>query len=166
MLADAYLERGQFLGEVALDDFDTSYRRITDSTDQYVINHYQVDEQSVGWVLPSFLIISQTLRLLHAKQLYVTGVTPFEGLIAVREGQESQISQMIRTSADNIARRYGVKLAHRAFVTKVTLELFDALAPIHRLDEHYRLLVEIASKVDDIGNFISPRGTTGTPLTF
>ena len=158
MLADAYLERGQFLGEVALDDFDTSYRRITDSTDQYVINHYQVDEQSVGWVLPSFLIISQTLRLLHAKQLYVTGVTPFEGLIAVREGQESQISQMIRTSADNIARRYGVKLAHRAFVTKVTLELFDALAPIHRLDEHYRLLVEIASKVDDIGNFISPQG--------
>ena len=124
VLADAYLERGQFLGEVALDDFDTSYRRITDSTDQYVINHYQVDEQSVGWVLPSFLIISQTLRLLNAKQLYVTGVTPFEGLIAVREGQESQISQMIRTSADNIARRYGVKLAHRAFVTKVTLELF------------------------------------------
>lgn len=158
VLADAYLERGQFLGEVALDDFDTSYRRITDSTDQYVINHYQVDEQSVGWVLPSFLIISQTLRLLHAKQLYVTGVTPFEGLIAVREGQESQISQMIRTSADNIARRYGVKLAHRAFVTKVILELFDALAPIHRLDEHYRLLVEIASKVDDIGNFISPQG--------
>ncbi|MDO4855563.1 MAG: exopolyphosphatase [Limosilactobacillus gorillae] len=158
VLADTYLTKEQPLGEVSLSDFDTSYRQIIDSTNQYVINHYRVDEQSVSWVLPGFLIISQILRLLHAKQLYVTKITSFESLIRVHDEKKVQIDQMIRTSADNIAKRYGVKLAHRSFVTKVTLELFDALAPIHRLDEHYRLLVEIASKVDDIGNFISPQG--------
>ena len=69
-----------------------------------------------------------------------------------------QINEMIRTAADNISSRYGVDSAHRDFVTRFSLQLFDQLRPIHRLGQHARLLLEIASRIDDIGNFINQGG--------
>ena len=57
-----------------------------------------------------------------------------------------------------MAVRYGIDVYHKDFVTKVAMQLFDALAPIHRLDRHYRMLLELACKIDDIGNFINPQG--------
>lgn len=158
VLADTYLGPGQQIGQVDLADFTSGYHEIINSTDQYVINNYVVDEQSVSWVLPSYLLVSQLRRLLRVGRLLVTRQTVFDALVAIRGRQVERIEQMIRTAADNMARRYGVNSAHRDFVTKTALQLFDALAPIHRLDHHYRLLLEIASRVDDIGNFISPQG--------
>lgn len=158
VMAEAYLSLDQQIGQVDLADFTSGYQGILGSTDQYVINNYVVDEQSVDWVLPSYLLIYHLQRLLRAKRLLVTRRTVFDALVAIRGSQVERIERMIRTTADNMAQRYGVKSAHRNFVTKTALQLFDALAPIHRLDHHYRFLLEIASRVDDIGNFISPQG--------
>lgn len=158
VLADAYLGLDQQLGQVDLAEFTSGYQQIISSTDQYVINNYAVDEQSVSWVLPSYLLISQLRRLLRTDRLFVTRRTVFDALVVIRGKQIHRIERMIRTAADNMARRYGVNSAHRDFVTKTACQLFDALAPIHRLDHHYRILLEIASRVDDIGNFISPQG--------
>lgn len=65
---------------------------------------------------------------------------------------------MIWMLVDNIVCCYGVKLVYCVFVIKVILELFDVFVLIYCLDEYYCLLVEIVSKVDDIGNFISFQG--------
>ncbi len=97
------------------------------------------------------------MRLLNTNQLYLTGVDEINGLDEIVHDPE-QLTRMVKTEADNLAVRYGADSDHKRFVTKVALQLFDALKPIHRLDDHYRLLLEIACKVDDIGNFINPQG--------
>ena len=68
------------------------------------------------------------------------------------------VDRLVTLAADQLAARYGSDAAHKEFVTAVAGQLFDALAPLHRLDGHYRLLLELACKVDDIGNFINPQG--------
>ena len=102
------------------------------------------------------------MRLIQPAGLYVTDISTMDGIshgIGVDNPKtRRQINEMIRTAADNISSRYGVDSAHRDFVTRFSLQLFDQLRPIHRLGQHERLLLEIASRIDDIGNFINQRG--------
>ena len=144
--------------------FNDHYRLVMTASLQELMARYDLDEQRVKWVLPSALIVRQTMRLLQVKRLFVTNIDEIDGLHAWIQGSSthgngsSQITNMIKTEADNLALRYGADSRHKDFVTKVALQLFDAMKPIHKLDDHYRLLLEIACKVDDIGNFINPQG--------
>ena len=157
-MAQSYVKPDEMLGKVPREDFEKRYQRIVSSSNQFIINHYNVDEQSVNWVLPNYLVISRTIHLLDAQQIYATSLHILDGLTIMQLGDRSLVDNMIRTSAANMAQRYGADTAHSTFVTRVALQLFDALQPIHRLDRHDRLLLEIACKIEDIGNFINPQG--------
>ncbi|WP_295731497.1 exopolyphosphatase [uncultured Limosilactobacillus sp.] len=156
-LAERYLSEGQHVEKVPHKEFHKRYQHLLNASDQYIIHHYDVDEQSVNWVLPTYLIVRQIMRLLNVKKVYVTDVTVLDGLEVTRNHPELVLG-MVKTAADNLAIRYGADSSHKRFVTSVALKLYDALKPIHRLDDHYRLLLEVACKVDDIGNFINPQG--------
>lgn len=156
-LAQRYLHDGEVIAQVNQASFKNRFKRLLSSSDQYIIHQYDVDEQSVNWVLPSYLVVRQTMRLLRAKELYVTNLAQPDGLL-VNGANDESVYQLTRAAADNMATRYGIDVYHKDFVTRVATQLFDALADIHRLDNHYRLLLELACKVDDIGNFINPQG--------
>ncbi|MDC2839076.1 exopolyphosphatase [Limosilactobacillus mucosae] len=157
-MAQSYVKPGEMLGKVPREGFEKRYQRIVSSSNQFIINHYNVDEQSVNWVLPNYLVISRTIHLLDAQKIYATSLHILDGLTIMQLGDHLLVDNMIRTSAANMAQRYGADTAHSTFVTHVALQLFDALQPIHRLDRHDRLLLEIACKIEDIGNFINPQG--------
>lgn len=157
-IADAFVTGESHVAEMPRHKIEERYRQVVNAPDQYIIQNYDVNEQSVNWVLPNFLVMSRVIRLLDAKEIYTTDVTEIDGVVKVAFGDHQQINNMIRTSADNLAHRYGADTAHNEFVVDVALKLFDALQPIHRLGRHERLLLEIAATVDDIGNFINPQG--------
>ncbi len=156
-LAERYLPAEKHVEKVPHKEFHKRYQHLLNASDQYIIHHYDVDEQSVNWVLPTYLIVRQMMRLLNVKKVYVTDVSVLDGLEVTRAHPEVVI-KMVKTAADNLAIRYGADSSHKRFVTAVAMQLYDALKPIHRLDDHYRLLLEVACKVDDIGNFINPQG--------
>lgn len=157
-IADAFVQGKNRIAEISREKLEERYYQVVDAPDQYIISNYDVNEQSVNWVLPNFLVMSRVVRLLDAKSVYTTNITEVDGVMKAALGDQQQIDDMIRTSADNLAQRYGADSAHNDFVVDVSLKLFDALQPIHRLGRHERLLLEIAGKVDDIGNFINPQG--------
>lgn len=156
-LAERYLKKDRQIGRLPRKKMRQRYQNLLNASDQYIMSYYDVDEQSVNWVLPSYLIVRQIARLLNANQLYITNVTMVDGLLAKYQHPQL-VTNMVKTAANNLALRYGADSSHRRFVTKVAMQLYDAMKPIHRLDDHYRLLLEIACKVDDIGNFINPQG--------
>lgn len=156
-LAERYLKEERTVDKIPHKEFHKRYQHLLNASDQYIIHHYDVDEQSVNWVLPTYLIVRQIMHLLNVKKVYVTNAAVLDGLEITRHHPE-MLSNMVKTAADNLALRYGADSSHKRFVTKVALQLYDALKPIHRLDDHYRLLLEVACKVDDIGNFINPQG--------
>lgn len=156
-LAQRYITAPDVLAPVDTASFKRRFRRILSSSDQYIIHQYDVDEQSVDWVLPSYLVVRQTMKLLKARKLYVTSLAQPDGLLHYHT-DHTPVRDLVTTAADNMAVRYGIDVYHKDFVTKVAMQLFDALAPIHRLDRHYRMLLELACKIDDIGNFINPQG--------
>lgn len=156
-LAERYLKKDKRVGKLSQKKLQQRYQSLLNASDQLIMSYYDVDEQSVSWVLPSYLIVRQISRLLNTDKTYITDMSMIDGLLVTKQHPE-YINNMVKTAATNLALRYGADTSHRRFVTKVAMKLYDALKPIHRLDDHYRLLLEIACKVDDIGNFINPQG--------
>ncbi|WP_251547477.1 exopolyphosphatase [Limosilactobacillus caecicola] len=156
-LAERYLKTDQHVDKIPHKAFHKRYQHLLNASDQYIIHHYDVDEQSVKWVLPTYLIVRQIMHLLNVRKVYVTDTSILDG-VATTHRDPATVVNMVKTAADNLALRYGADSSHKRFVTKVALQLYDALKPIHRLSDHYRLLLEVACKVDDIGNFINPQG--------
>ncbi len=158
VLSNHYIKQGEHLAKVPLEPLKQANREMgPEIYDQHPWAQSITNEQERRLLMPNYLIIARTAYLVHPLNIYVTDISMMDGLVnGFADSQaQSQINTMIRTSADDIAQRYGVDAAHKDFVTKFACQFFDQLRPLHRLDNHARLLLEIASKVDDIGNFIN-----------
>lgn len=160
-LNQLFIPQGQQLAEVLQDKIVHRYQQLAAPV-QKRARQLTTNAQQADLLLPNSLVVARTIRLIQPTKVYLTTVSMMDGLshgIAVKNDRtQSQIDKMIRTAADNISARYGVDTAHRDFVTHFSLQFFDELRPIHQLGPHARLLLEIASRVDDIGNFINQRG--------
>ena len=162
-LAKRYIPKGDHLGEVPAHIFDNPIDQIDLlAPAERLWDEFTVGDRQRRLLVPNYLVIARAEELINPTNVYITDISVMDGLtngIAVQNDQSrQQIQTMIRTSADDLAQRYGVDGAHQRFVTKFALQFFDQLRPIHRLGNHERLLLEIACKVDDIGNFINQRG--------
>ena len=62
-----------------------------------------------------------------------------------------------RQSALALAQKYHVDVHHAQRVAALSCQLFDRLYEIHRLDHRFRLLLEVAALVREIGTFVSSR---------
>lgn len=161
-LSKRYVSRGSHLGEVPLDLFDKPDEPVDlFAPSKGLWSGLAVENYRKNLLVPNYMVIARAAQLIHPQKAYVTNISVMDGLtngIAVNNDQSrQQVQTMIRTSADDLAQRYGVDTAHQHFVTHFALQFFDQLRPIHRLGNHERLLLEIACKVDDIGNFINQR---------
>lgn len=67
----------------------------------------------------------------------------------------SMLSRDQRRAVEQMARRYGVQLAHARKVADLTHRLFEALQPLHRLPPAVGKLLEAAAYLHDIGHFVS-----------
>ena len=161
VLGSHYIQRGAHLAAVPAAIFGKTSRNLDTEIDvQQPWARDISSEQERRLLVPNYLVIARTAYLVHPRNIYVTDISMMDGLVnGFTDSQaQSRINTMIQTSADDVAQRYGVDPAHKDFVTKFALQFFDQLRPIHRLGNHARLLLEIASKVDDIGNFINQQG--------
>lgn len=162
-LANRYIKKGDHLGEIPRSIFNNPIDQIDLlAPAERMWDEFTVDDRQQHLLVPNYLVIARAEELINPTNIYVTDISVMDGLtngIAVQNDQSrQQIQKMIRTSADDLAQRYGVNSAHKQFVTKFALQFFDQLRPIHRLGNHERLLLEIACKIDDIGNFINQSG--------
>ena len=72
--------------------------------------------------------------------------------------ERAQVLPRERLLADEvirIGRKFGFEEAHARHVTRLSLELFDKLAPIHGLSPALRSLLEVAAWLHDIGKVVS-----------
>lgn len=162
-LSNRYIKKHEKIGEIDQEKFRETFTHLLMPQDQYLQQHYDnLDQTQERYILPNYLVIARMSALINPTNLYVTNLSIMDGIangIAINnETSRATVTNMIRTSADDIAQRYGVDSDHANFVVNHALEFFDELRPIHGLSNHYRLLLEVAAKVDDIGNFINQQG--------
>ncbi|HWQ55213.1 MAG TPA: Ppx/GppA phosphatase family protein [Bryobacteraceae bacterium] len=73
-------------------------------------------------------------------------------------GELSGLSPEQRKEVENLARKYGVALAHARKVAELAHSLFDSLHPLHGLAPGYGKLLQASAFLHDIGHYVNDAG--------
>ena len=105
-------------------------------------------------------VFLRLLELFQQPAMHYSGAGVRDGIIADLAargvGRElSMLSRDQRRAVEQMARRYGVQLAHARKVAELAHHLFESLQPLHRLPPAVGKLLEAAAYLHDIGHFVS-----------
>lgn len=147
--------------KLTMNDFDVLYHKMRRVNNQELTRRYKIDENDLSQVVPLVTIIHELLDRLSVKKIWLSSLKFIDGLTCelIEDKQENNIQQMLNNqtlvSARNMAKQYNVEPKHQAMVEKFALKLFDSLEDIHGLDDRKRLLLQVSTIVDDVGNFVN-----------
>jgi exopolyphosphatase/guanosine-5'-triphosphate,3'-diphosphate pyrophosphatase len=118
------------------------------------------DAESLG---PAFLAFAELIRLSPVDRLLVPRASMRDGLLlqmvrSFKSGATMLFPEQTIAAALSLARKYHADEKHGITTAALARALFDATASQHRMGEKERLLLEVASIVHDIGQYVAVRG--------
>ena len=108
-------------------------------------------------------VFKHVLEAFQLPSLYYSAAGVRDGIVAdlAARGVGRELSRMDRdqrAAVEDIARRFGVPLKHARKVAALANEMFESLAPLHKLPPFYGKLLDAACHLRDIGHYISATG--------
>ncbi len=111
-------------------------------------------------IVPALYVLRSVADLARTDAVVAPGVGLKEGLAYELVDKHFRVwdyrldeNQGVR-AAVQLGRRYHFDEPHATQVDRLAAQLFDLLAPLHRLDAHDRLLLRVAAVVHDVGDFV------------
>ncbi|EEI24515.1 HD domain-containing protein [Lentilactobacillus hilgardii] len=154
----SHYEKDHSLMSIDVNAFEALVDDIVDASDQYLIEQLEVNEDSVPLILPELLLIRRVIQLTNAKEIRFSDSGIVDGLVnneAVTLGySKDDFTHQTITMAVNLADHYDVEPIHRDLVTRFAMHLFDQLKPLHLLGPRERVLLQVASILHDVGNYV------------
>ena len=123
-----------------------------------------LDEKRVDLIVPGLILIDMIFRLFNLKEIVISDSALREGMVLhylkhrIAAGKKSSNEDELdirKESVYELGFRCGWRRDHAEHVAKLSLQLFDKLAPLHHIEESHRELLEYASLLHNIGAFIA-----------
>ncbi len=114
-------------------------------------------------ILPAALVIHEIMKLGRAKQLTIPDASLLDGVLLDMVDSEDKTLHSRRRNllawARSLKKKYHVDQHYAKSVTKLALSLFDQTrGQLHKMNNRDRLLLEIASRVHEIGMYVRVGG--------
>ncbi|MFO8043608.1 MAG: HD domain-containing protein, partial [Alkalispirochaeta sp.] len=114
-------------------------------------------------LLPALLSYKLFMEATAAEQLIVPDVSIREGVlinfaVGRRGPMRQEFAEQVINSTVGLGRKFHFDESHGMHVAQLAVSLFDQFAEEHGMEEHPRLLLEVAAIIHDIGNFIRASG--------
>jgi exopolyphosphatase/guanosine-5'-triphosphate,3'-diphosphate pyrophosphatase len=111
-------------------------------------------------IVPGCAVLLRTLEDLQLPALYYSAAGVRDGIVAdlAERGifhESFELSSERRATVEELAQHYSVPLKHARKTGEFSLELFQALSPLHKLPPPSASLLEAAGYLHDIGHYIS-----------
>ena len=108
-------------------------------------------------------IFLRALEMFQQPSLYYSVAGVRDGIVAdlATRGVGRELSLLNREQriiVEQMARRYGVQVAHARQVADLAHKLFESLEPLHKLPANFGKLLEASAYLHDIGHFVSDTG--------
>jgi len=142
--------------------FDALVSKCLRSRPEKLTKRYGLSFNEVENLIPSLLIHQGILHATAARKIIVPLVSMQDGLLMdlVHAGsgvQDLAATRPVLASARSMAEKYGCKCEHNQNVAALATDLFDTFKQAHRLNDRYRLLLQVASILHEVGMFVSSR---------
>ncbi len=115
-------------------------------------------------IVPAGAVFEHVGARLRARQVLVPFVGLVDGVLldvaqtVGREGEKAIEVAQTRNAALAIMKKYDVDARHALRVASLAGSLFDQLRPLHGLPKRDRLLLELAARLHEVGQFINSSG--------
>ena len=155
--------RGDALPVVPREPFIAFCDQIAGYEVDQLVETYHLSQGDAESLVPALLAYRELLLETSAEDVTVPGASLAEGvLLDLSEGEAAagleDFSRQVLTSAVALGEKYRWDAAHCRHVASLALRLFDQLRAEHGLGQRERLLLEVASLLHDIGNYVNLRG--------
>lgn len=142
--------------------FDSLIEELRSLAIDQIVSDYDLPYADAETLLPALLIYQTLLHLTKAKQVIVSTVSMRDGLLLElsrqsRGQQDPSFAREVSQSAMATAEKYKVNLHHAKRVASCAVQLFDQLQAEHGMGYRYRILLEAAALLHEIGTFVSTR---------
>jgi exopolyphosphatase / guanosine-5'-triphosphate,3'-diphosphate pyrophosphatase len=127
------------------------------SIDELVRDHHLSfpDAETLG---PALLAVLRLARRLNVPGVRISNMNLRDGLLQEFAGQgmwRDEFSQQVINSAIDLGRKYTFDETHARHVAHLSSLLFDGLQNQHRLEGRFRLVLQLAALLHEIGLFVS-----------
>ena len=145
---------------ITLDEIETLMETLGSMSVQERIDRLNLRPDRADVIIPAGIVLHMIARETHLRQVTIPHVGLKEGILwdmlPEAVGRRPPVDQQVRASARRLAQKYSMDLQHGGQVAKLALCLFDQSECLHHLNGEERLLLEVASLLHDIGQFIQP----------
>ncbi len=149
-----------FLWAIDREKFDAFVEEIQNYSAEEIVARFKI-AYSEALALPvSLLSYQMFLHLTPVEEILVPETSIRDGIIISQSAEplnknvQKEFAPQILASALNLLHKYNGDTAHAQYVRLTALKIFDSLESELGLDEHDRMLLEIAALLHDVGTFI------------
>lgn len=151
------------LTAIAAKDLKKLADQIFPLTPEQIAATWSVPPNETESLAPALFSYAELTRLNQVDQLLVARASMREGLIfhmarSIRSGSTVLFPDQTIAAAVNLARKYGADEKHGLQTAALARAIFQATHQQHQMGEREQLLLEVASIVHDIGEFVASRG--------
>jgi exopolyphosphatase/guanosine-5'-triphosphate,3'-diphosphate pyrophosphatase len=150
------------LRRVSAKDLDKLIDSCRNQSVDKIAKKYGLAFSDAETLVPALLIFQVLLHSTGANEILVCNVSMRDGLlydlaqITIGAKEESSYGDVIRSTL-SIARKYHVDIKHALHTRALAVQFFDELLGEHSLGKQYRLVLEVAALLHEIGTFVSSR---------
>ncbi|MFP4151571.1 MAG: HD domain-containing protein [Alkalispirochaeta sp.] len=156
-------KEGEHFSVIDRERFNEFLRDLQRRSLEECVRELKLTYTEVEGLVPALVTYKLFMDATSADQLIVPDVSIREGVLlniatGNRGTMREEFAKQVINSTIGIGRKYHFDESHGIHVAKLAVRLFDQFADEHGMDEHARLLLEVAGIVHDIGNFVRASG--------
>ena len=143
------------------DGFKELYAHLRSMTQSEIAREYGINEETVPLLLPAMTLAGRIIKITKAENIWSPGVSLCDGMAYEYAEKEKLVHYRhdfendIIACAKAMSRRYQGNEERNALIEQVACDLFDATRKIHGMGKRDKLLLRIASLLNDCGRYVS-----------
>jgi exopolyphosphatase / guanosine-5'-triphosphate,3'-diphosphate pyrophosphatase len=134
-------------------------RKLQSLTIEERVQQFHLRPDRADVISPAAVVLQNILRQAGVREILIPGVGVKDGLLSeivweiLYHGKHLDRDQVM-SSSFQLGRKYGFDEKHGVAVSRLALQIFDQTVHVHNLDGENRMILEVASLLHDVGQYI------------
>ncbi len=148
-------------GYIETTEYENIYKKMKSDSSEWFKKQFQVTDEKLVLVNIAANLIRKAFKMMNARMIWAPGVVLCDG-IAYEYGENKKLitckhdfEEDIVACAWNISKRYSGNRKRNEKLEKIALSIYDSMKKIHGLTNRDRLLLRIATILNDCGKYIN-----------
>ena len=145
---------------LSLRDLEMLIERLENTSFEDRIHQLGLRPDRADVILPAAILLKSVAVETHQTEIAIPRVSLKDGVLwdlaeEIIPGTHLSRREQVWVSIQHLGSKYGMDEGHSRHVSDLASSIFDQTRPLHALAPEYRLLLEAAAYLHDIGHFIS-----------